>query len=69
MDNLDEARDMYLSLLEQELNRGPFVSIINLVTKILTKSNNFPEEVINAAAGALGKLYIMSGTKCTNYDF
>ena len=56
MDSLDEARDMYLSLLEQELNRGPFVSIINLVTKILTKSNNFPEEVINAAAGALGKL-------------
>ena len=54
VDSLDEARDLYLNLLEQELNRGPFVSIINLLTKILKNSNNFPEEVINAAAGALG---------------
>lgn len=55
VDNLDEARDMYLSLLEQELSRGPFVAIVNLLTKIMTKADKFPLQVVNAAAGAMCK--------------
>merc|ERR1712123_173371 len=55
VDNLYEARDMYLGLLEQELSRGPFVAIVDMLTKILTKADKFPIQVINAAAGAMCK--------------
>ena len=49
---------MYLELLEDELKRGPFEKIVNLVTKLLTNASSLPEQVQNSAIVCLGKFSI-----------
>ena len=45
---------MYLELLEDELKRGPFEKIVNIVTKLLTNASSLPEQVQNSAIVCLG---------------
>ena len=49
---------MYLELLEDELKRGPFEKIVNIVTKLLTNASSLPEQVQNSAIVCLGKFSI-----------
>jgi len=49
---------MYLELLEDELKRGPFEKIVNIVTKLLTNASALPEQVQNSAIVCLGKFSI-----------
>ena len=48
---------MYLELLEDELKRGPFEKIVNIVTKMLTNASSLPEQVQNSAIVCLGTLF------------
>ena len=52
----DETKEMYLELLEDELKRGPFQKIVNIVTKLLTNANSLPEQIQNSAIVCLGKI-------------
>ncbi len=50
----EETREYYLELLENELQRGPVNTIVEIVTKMLKNCNGMPEAVQNAAIVCLG---------------
>ena len=59
----DQTKEMYLELLEDELNRGPLEKIVNVATKMLTNASSLPEQIQNSAIVCLGEFFIK------NYGF
>ena len=59
-DNVEEKRELYIELLENELTRGPFDKIVQCTKSILMKiargNHKIPEQIQNAAVISLGKL-------------
>ena len=57
---MEETKELYMDLLEHELNRGPFVEIVQIARKILLKlskkelEHKIPIPVQNAAVVCLG---------------
>ena len=54
----DQTKEMYLELLEDELNRGPLEKIVNVATKMLTNASSLPEQIQNSAIVCLGEFLI-----------
>ena len=54
----DQTKEMYLELLEDELNRGPLEKIVNVATKMLTNASSLPEQIQNSAIVCLGGFFI-----------
>ena len=53
----DQTKEMYLELLEDELNRGPLEKIVNVATKMLTNASSLPEQIQNSAIVCLGAFF------------